>query len=93
MVCGPQKLPLMNWNSSVAALTTAIISTPPIVGVPSLVKCEAGPSARIRLPKPNRRSSAMNGGMRMTIRANVSRMPWTTPAAIVTPRTQAGSVR
>ena len=43
------------------------MSSPPIVGVPSLMKWLSGPSFRIRLPKPTDCSRRMYGGMRMTI--------------------------
>ena len=40
----------------------AIRKTPPIVGVPCLMMCPAGPSSRICCPNARRRKNAMNSG-------------------------------
>ncbi len=52
MVDASKNLPVVSWNSTAAAPTTAMISRPPLVGVPSLTRWLAGPSRRTRLPKP-----------------------------------------
>ena len=48
----------------VGTRTLSRMSAPPIVGVPLLIKCDAGPSARTTWPICLRRSSRMNHGDR-----------------------------
>jgi hypothetical protein len=95
IVCGPKNSPVVPiaWKSTAEPVTTAIISTPPMEGVPSLTMCEPGPWVRMRLPKPKRRRTTMNGGIRMTTSANASRIAWTSGAAILTPPVPACAVR
>src|SRR5438445_2042427 len=48
-----------------AAVATTRMSTPPIVGVPCLVRCASGPSSRMCWPNSFRRRNSMNFGPTM----------------------------
>src|ERR1700674_138441 len=58
-----------------------ITRSPPIVGVPALVRCDSGPSSLIALPKPCPRSQSMSGPP-ASVANSAAAVPMTSPLAI-----------
>ena len=64
-------------HSSVETMTPAMIMSPPMVGVPTLERCDLGPSSRIGWPLPcfTRNRSMMPGPNSMTNSSAVKMAP------------------
>ena len=58
---------VLAFSNTVMSKTGITIITPPMVGVPSLVKCRSGPSTRIALPTLKYRKTRSKGGPQITV--------------------------
>src|SRR5450759_112104 len=76
-----------NWLKMTKGMRTANqMSTPPMVGVPSLVLCPWGPSSRMLWPNSLSRNQRMKGGPMTSIRTMATTLAPIALSIVVLPR-------